>query len=182
METKVVSGDSILDKVSDNFTRMGSEKGNRVLAKRHNVSPPPPLGFWITKRAFFGRYSFHRHSRLLYIQQQTSSSSSNRFIEHDVSTRKLGPALTYTRRRPSFLVETFCSIKRLLEDEELCCWTIFLLEQSFSTILPHLQQLRNLDTTFRYQGLLHYQGRNVVPNFLSGWRWGRIVEKKAWLG
>ena len=28
----------------------------------------------------------------LYIQQQSSSSSSNRFIEHDVSTRKLGPS------------------------------------------------------------------------------------------
>ena len=27
------------------------------------------------------------------IQQQSSSSSSNRFIEHDVSTRKLGPSL-----------------------------------------------------------------------------------------
>ena len=37
-------------------------------------------------------YTFHRHSRWLYIQQQSSSSSSNRFIEHDVSTRKLGPS------------------------------------------------------------------------------------------
>ena len=27
-------------------------------------------------------YYFHRHSRWLYIQQQSSSSSSNRFIEH----------------------------------------------------------------------------------------------------
>ena len=27
-----------------------------------------------------------------YVQQQSSSSSSNRFIEHDVSTRKLGPS------------------------------------------------------------------------------------------
>ena len=44
--------------------------------------------------------TFHRHSRWLYIQQQSSSSSSNRFIEHD---------------------EASCSIKRLLEDEELCC-------------------------------------------------------------
>ena len=34
---------------------------------------------------------FHRHSRWLYIQQQSSSSSGKRFIEHDVSTRKLGP-------------------------------------------------------------------------------------------
>ena len=33
--------------------------------------------------------AFHRHSRWLYIQQQSSLSSSNRFIEHDVSTRKL---------------------------------------------------------------------------------------------
>ena len=37
--------------------------------------------------------TFHRHSRWLYIQQQSSSSSSNRFIEHDV-TRSL--------RRPEF--------------------------------------------------------------------------------
>ena len=56
--------------------------------------------------------AFHRHSRWLYIQQQSSSSSSNRFIEHDVSTEE----------GPSFRVETSCSIKRLLEDEELCCW------------------------------------------------------------
>ena len=34
------------------------------------------------------------------IQQQSSSSSSNRFIEHDVSTRKLGPS---SGIRPSFL-------------------------------------------------------------------------------
>ena len=50
----------------------------------------------------------------LFLQQQGSSSSSNRFIEHDVSTRKLGPSsgirpsflnrpiYTYTRRRPEF--------------------------------------------------------------------------------
>ena len=75
-------------------------------------------------------------------QQQSSSSSSNRFIEHDVSTRKLGPSSgirpsflnrsIYTflllclgripEEGPSFRVETSCSIKRLLEDEELCCW------------------------------------------------------------
>ena len=29
------------------------------------------------------RQSFHRHSRWLYIQQQSSSSSSNRFIEQN---------------------------------------------------------------------------------------------------
>ena len=39
-------------------------------------------------------FSFHRHSRWLYSQQQSSSS---------------------------FRVETSCSITRLLEDEELCC-------------------------------------------------------------
>ena len=44
--------------------------------------------------------AFHRHSRWLYIQQQSSSSSSNRFIEHDLSTRKLGPS---SGIRPSFL-------------------------------------------------------------------------------
>ena len=57
-------------------------------------------------RLHFMREAFHRHSRWLYIQQQSSSSSSNRFIEEG----------------PSFRVETSCSIKRLLEDEELCCW------------------------------------------------------------
>ena len=46
------------------------------------------------------RFCFHRHSCWLYIQQQSSSSSSNRFIEHDVSTRKLGP---FSGIRPSFL-------------------------------------------------------------------------------
>ena len=60
-------------------------------------------------------------------QQQSSSSSSNRFIEHGVSTRKLGPSSGIS---PSFLnrpIYTFMlaamsdSIKRLLEDEELCC-------------------------------------------------------------
>ena len=48
------------------------------------------------------------NSRWLYIQQQSSSSSSNRFIEHDVSTRKLGPS---SGIRPSFLnrsIYTFC--------------------------------------------------------------------------
>ena len=44
--------------------------------------------------------AFHRHSRWLYIYQQSSSSSSNRFIEHDVSTRKLGPS---SGIRPIFL-------------------------------------------------------------------------------
>ena len=47
-----------------------------------------------------GCLSFHRHSRWLYIQQQSSLSSSNRFIEHDVSTWKLGPS---SGIRPSFL-------------------------------------------------------------------------------
>ena len=47
-----------------------------------------------------GIFGFHRHSRWLYSQQQSSSSSSNRFIEHDVSTRKLGPS---SGIRPSFL-------------------------------------------------------------------------------
>ena len=28
---------------------------------------------------------------------------------------------------PSFRVETSCSIKRLLEDEELCCWIIIII-------------------------------------------------------
>ena len=33
METKVVSADSFLDKLSQNFTSMDSEKGNRVFSK-----------------------------------------------------------------------------------------------------------------------------------------------------
>ena len=39
--------------------------------------------------------TFHRHSHWLYIQPQSSSSSSNRFIEHDVSTRKLKATKKY---------------------------------------------------------------------------------------
>ena len=57
-----------------------------------------------------------KHVKRKHAQQQSSSSSSNRFIEHDVSTRKLGPS---SGIRPSFLNETSCSIKRLLEDA--CC-------------------------------------------------------------
>ena len=49
---------------------------------------------WSTTQAAWGRTNiFHRHSRWLYIQQQSSSSaSSNRFIEQNVSTRQLGPS------------------------------------------------------------------------------------------
>ena len=61
-----------------------------------------------------------------HVQQQSSSSSSNRFIEHDVSTRKLGPSsgIIYPKKArvsgipeegPSFRVETSCSIKRLID-------------------------------------------------------------------
>ena len=44
----------------------------------------------VIRSRFFAKpfYSFHRYSRWLYIQQQSSSSSSNRFIEHDVSGSK----------------------------------------------------------------------------------------------
>ena len=73
---------------------------------------------------FFSLIARHSHSPWLYIQQQSSSSSSNRFIVHDVLTRKLGPSFKLGRipeECPSFRVETSCSIKRLLEDEELCC-------------------------------------------------------------
>ena len=45
---------------------------------------------------------FRRHSRWLYIQQQSSSSSSNRFTEHDVSTWTLGPS---SGIRPSFIID-----------------------------------------------------------------------------
>ena len=61
---------------------------------RPNRPPPLPpslyrfLGCW-TQQSW-------KHHR----QQQSSSSSSNRFIEHDVSTRKLGPS---SGIRPSFL-------------------------------------------------------------------------------
>ena len=41
------------------------------------------------KKSLNVRCTFDRHSRWLYIQQQSPSSSSNRFIENDVSTRKL---------------------------------------------------------------------------------------------
>ena len=53
---------------------------------------------------------FRRHSRRLYIQQQSSSSSSNGFIKHDVSTRKLEPS---SGIRPSFLTDPFIL---------LCCY------------------------------------------------------------
>ena len=33
-------------------------------------------------------------------------------------------SLDVSEEGPSFRVETSCSIKRLLEDEELCCWPI----------------------------------------------------------
>ena len=55
----------------------------RLTDVRHAPSEPP------AKRTL---NLFHRHSRWLYSQQQSSSSSSNRFIEHDVSTPKLGPS------------------------------------------------------------------------------------------
>ena len=44
--------------------------------------------------------NFVRCTMYMYLQQQSSSFSSNRFIEHDVSTRKLGPS---SGIRPSFL-------------------------------------------------------------------------------
>ena len=55
------------------------------------------------------RRGSHRSSRNGGVQQQSSSSASNRFIEHDISTRKLGPSLGI---RPSFLnrpIYTFMS-------------------------------------------------------------------------
>ena len=58
------------------------------------------------------RPRFHRHSPWLssYIQQQSSSASSKSFLlyVHDVSTGS----------------KTSCSILRLPEEEELCCWDL----------------------------------------------------------
>ena len=52
MENKVVSKDLFLDKLSEKFNVNGySEKGNIVFARRHIV-PPPPLGFWSTKKGW----------------------------------------------------------------------------------------------------------------------------------
>ena len=79
---------------------------------------------------------FHRHSRWLYIQQQSSSSSSNRFIEHDVSIRKLGRNVVFNktiagRRRTLLLdVKTFLfiflinSMSQLLYQTFIFCNTI----------------------------------------------------------
>ena len=55
METKVVSGDSILDKRSENFTWMDFEKRNRVFARRGGGAHMlPHLGFWNTKKGLVG--------------------------------------------------------------------------------------------------------------------------------
>ena len=43
METKFASQDSILDKLSENFTWVDSEKGNRVFTRGALCAPPPPL-------------------------------------------------------------------------------------------------------------------------------------------
>ena len=45
-------------------------------------------------------FIYLQHTWRVYIQQQSSSFSCNRFIEHDVSTEKLGPS---SGIRPSFL-------------------------------------------------------------------------------
>ena len=55
METKVVSRDSFLDKLSENLPWMDSEKGNRVLPRGRAQCaslnpPPPPIGFGAPKR------------------------------------------------------------------------------------------------------------------------------------
>ena len=47
------------------------------------------------------RKNFSQTFSLALIQQQSSSSSSNRFIEHDDSTRKLGPYLYPKKARVS---------------------------------------------------------------------------------
>ena len=80
---------------------------------------------------------FHRHSRWLHVQQQSSSSSSiNRFID---TVRKLGR----TRRRPEFPGRNVVSIKRLmLEDEELCCSKSFVLRPSKVRKLVRENQLQ----------------------------------------
>ena len=50
METKVVSRDSFLDKHSENFTWMDSEKGNWVFAGGGGAQcAPPPLSFGAQK-------------------------------------------------------------------------------------------------------------------------------------
>ena len=54
METKVVSQDSFLDKLSEKLYLNGHldfEKGNRVFAKGGGggAQCPPPLGFWSTR-------------------------------------------------------------------------------------------------------------------------------------
>ena len=67
----------------------------------------------VASQAFF----FHRHSRwpftmYMYIQQQ--------FFVFQQSNTTFRPG-NLPEEGPSFRVETSCSIKRLLEDEELCC-------------------------------------------------------------
>ena len=46
METKVVSGDSILDQLQENFTWMDSEKGNRVFAEGGGGGAMCPHNAW----------------------------------------------------------------------------------------------------------------------------------------
>ena len=59
---------------------------------------------------------------LLNTTFRPENSGLLRVYWHDVSARKLGPSSGIPEEGPSFRVETSCSIKRLLEDEALCCW------------------------------------------------------------
>ena len=61
METKFASQDSILDKLSENFTWVDSEKGNRVFTRGGGAlcAPPPPPG--APKKPALDRVNALRH-------------------------------------------------------------------------------------------------------------------------
>ena len=97
------------------------------------------------------------------IQQQSSSSSSNRFIEHDVSTRKLGPSSGTAGRRRNPVVECKAS-ENVSENFSLCLQCI---QKFFSQICLILKNrfLVRLSSNFQERLFMPFSR----PEFLFWW-------------
>ena len=86
---------------------------NRGVLPVHNFTAKPHRQLEISRNSLA---FFQNNFRTIYVFARYVATPTGR--HSNGSVRKLG---RIPEEGPSFRVETSCSIKRLLEDEELCC-------------------------------------------------------------
>ena len=97
--------------------------------------------------------SFHRHSRWLYIQQQSASSSSNCFIEHEFPGRNVVFNKTIAGRRRTLLLKMKSLASPVFNLKALEFGAIFACFHLFR-YLKVVQLTQNCAETFRVQQAL----------------------------